>query len=61
MMYCMEFLEKNLDWLVDRITPRLPSFLIFDLPGQIELYINHDSLKNIIKALSKLNIQLCTV
>ena len=54
MLYSMEFLEKNVEWLIEKIKPKLSTLLIFDLPGQIELYINHDSLKNIINKLTKM-------
>jgi len=60
MIYCIEFLETNLDWLINKIEEmRNCRYFIFDLPGQVEIYSNHNSLKNIIKVLSKrLNIHL---
>ena len=60
MIYCMQFLEENIDWLVEKILLKKCRYFIFDMPGQVELYTNHDSLKNIIKKLhEKVNIQCC--
>lgn len=34
MIYCMEFLEENIEWLVSKIIEAKNSkYLIFDLPG----------------------------
>ena len=49
----MEFLEKNYAWLETRISEIKDHYLIFDLPGQIELYTNHYSLKNIIQKMTR--------
>lgn len=61
MIYCMEFLETNIDWLLGKfreVTDGTKYFII-DLPGQVEIYSNHSSLKNIMKKLEKeLNMSL---
>lgn len=51
MVYCMEFLEQNAEWLVTKLGEQEASFFIFDLPGQVELYTNHPSLKKLLKYL----------
>jgi len=61
MVYCMEYLEKNLDWLKEKLDHYKGHYFIFDLPGQVELYTHHDSLKNITETLTKLNYRLCAV
>lgn len=80
MLYCIEYLEKNVDWLIqelkrvmdeqgqgktgqlaghgDQETPIGPvsagfEYLIFDLPGQVELSTNHPALKRILETLEK--------
>ncbi|EST06462.1 hypothetical protein PSEUBRA_004362 [Kalmanozyma brasiliensis GHG001] len=80
MLYCIEYLEKNVDWLIqelkrvmddqrqgktgqiagqdDQETPVGPvgagfEYLIFDLPGQVELSTNHPALKRILETLEK--------
>lgn len=65
LIYCMEFLEANLDWLIDnleKITKNIDRpYLLFDLPGQVELYTHHNSVKNIIQKLLNLDYRLCCV
>lgn len=80
MLYCIEYLEKNVDWLIqelnrvmndqrqgktgqiaghgDQEAPVGPvsagfEYLIFDLPGQVELSTNHPALKRILETLEK--------
>ena len=37
LVYCIEYLEKNLDWFFDQLAPYVDSdhYFIFDLPGQV--------------------------
>ena len=35
LIYCMEYLEKNLDWLRQSLAPLKDKYLIFDFPGQV--------------------------
>ena len=35
-------------------------YILFDLPGQVELSTNHPSVKNIIRKLSKSGFRVCT-
>ena len=54
MLYCMEYLEANYDWLEDRLKELGgDAYVLFDLPGQVELSTNHHSLKRIIDKLGK--------
>lgn len=54
MLYCMEYLEKNFDWLEERLRDLgNDAYVMFDLPGQVELSTNHESLKNILDKISK--------
>ena len=54
MLYCMEYLEANYDWLEDRLEELgKEAYVLFDLPGQVELSTNHNSLKRIIERLGK--------
>jgi len=67
----MEYLELNLDWLIEKIKSHCFNsevdqannlqkdnypYLIFDNPGQIELYVHHNSLKNVIASLTKFKV-----
>lgn len=64
MLYCLEYLEANMDWLeeeLDRVlkeggwegVKREQAFVVFDTPGQVELSTDHGSLKRIVERLSK--------
>lgn len=35
MLYCLEYLEKNVDWLMEKIDGLSQKYLIFDFPGQV--------------------------
>lgn len=39
LMYCMEYLEKRLDWLLEKLRTLSDYYLIFDCPGQVYDYI----------------------
>ncbi|XP_054279299.1 GPN-loop GTPase 2 [Macrosteles quadrilineatus] len=61
LVYCMEYLEKNLDWLTNKLSQLSGHYFIFDCPGQVELYTHHNSMKNIMMKLKEMNFRLCTV
>jgi GTPase SAR1 family protein len=58
--FSMEYLQKNLKWLEFEISKfklqNKRTFFFFDLPGQIELFTHHKSLKHIIKKLNRSNL-----
>lgn len=54
MLYCMEYLEANYDWLEDRLKELGDEvYVLFDLPGQVELSTNHESVRRVIRRLTK--------
>ncbi|ODN80079.1 cytoplasmic protein [Cryptococcus wingfieldii CBS 7118] len=66
MLYCIEYLEANVDWLVERLDEVLREeggngYVVFDTPGQAELWTNHDSLKNVVDKLVKMDYRLAAV
>jgi len=59
MLYCMEYLEANFDWLESRLHELgKDAYVLFDIPGQVELGTNHESLKCIIQRLSKIGFRV---
>ncbi|CAD5124213.1 unnamed protein product [Dimorphilus gyrociliatus] len=60
LLYCMEYLDKNSKWLLNKIEELKDKYLIFDCPGQVELYTHLPAIKNVITLLSK-NIRLAAV
>lgn len=62
LIYCFEFLLENLDFLTDPLEEVTNEYLIvFDMPGQIELYTHVPILPNLVKTLMRgsLNINMC--
>jgi hypothetical protein len=64
MLYCLEYLEANMDWLEEELervleevgwteAKREEAFVVFDTPGQVELSTDHGSLKRIVERLGK--------
>ena len=37
LVYCMEFLEKNVDWLLKKILNLKEYYLLIDCPGQVNI------------------------
>ena len=59
LVYCMEFLEKNIDWLHSKLEPQLEcNYYLIDCPGQVELYTHNQSVKNIAAQLEKWGIRV---
>uniref|UniRef100_A0A8D0HS66 GPN-loop GTPase 2 n=1 Tax=Sphenodon punctatus TaxID=8508 RepID=A0A8D0HS66_SPHPU len=61
LIYCMEYLEANFDWLQEKLTKLKDHYFLFDCPGQVELYTHHSALKNVFAKLSKWNFRLAAV
>ncbi|XP_077984533.1 GPN-loop GTPase 2-like [Glandiceps talaboti] len=62
LIYCMEYLEKNSDWLNKQLQEHTKDkYLLFDCPGQVELYTHHSSMKVIAGLLQKWNYRLTAV
>lgn len=60
LIYSMEYLEANLDWLENKLKLHHDCYFLFDCPGQVELYTHHNSVKNIFAQLSKWNFRVGT-
>ncbi|PQQ10983.1 GPN-loop GTPase 2 [Prunus yedoensis var. nudiflora] len=63
LVYCMDYLEKNIDWLEAKLKPLIKDhYFLFDFPGQVELFFLHSSAKIVImKLVKKLNLRLTAV
>ncbi|KAH8176076.1 conserved hypothetical ATP binding protein [Sarocladium implicatum] len=54
LVYCFEFLMDNLDWLTEALESLTEDYLIiFDMPGQIELYTHIPILPTLMRFLSQ--------
>ena len=52
LVYCIEFLEANLDWLIDALERLKDCYVLIDMPGQVELYTHHYSVRNMLQKLT---------
>lgn len=60
LIYCFEYLLNNLDWLEEEIGDYNDEYLIFDCPGQIELYTHIPVLPTIARHLqTQMGFSLC--
>lgn len=52
LVYCMEFMLENIEWLEERLDAYIDNdYVVFDLPGQIELYTHFPFMKQLIRYL----------
>ncbi|KAJ3278691.1 ATP binding protein [Borealophlyctis nickersoniae] len=61
LIYCLEFLVNNMDWLEEELANYEDDYLIIDCPGQIELYTHYPIMKRIVEALQRLGYNVCGV
>ena len=63
LVYCMEFLEKNIDWLMNKIKKidAGKKYILIDCPGQVELYTHNNAIHSIVQKLEKNLTRLCAV
>jgi len=57
-LYALEELEHNLDWLRERLKKLGEDYVLFDCPGQVELFTHHDSLRKIFFAIQKMGYRV---
>ncbi|KAF2838863.1 ATP-binding domain-containing protein [Patellaria atrata CBS 101060] len=57
-LYALEELEDNIEWLEDGLKELGEDYVIFDCPGQVELFTHHASLRNIFFRLQKFGYRL---
>ncbi|CAM6109943.1 unnamed protein product [Calypogeia fissa] len=63
LVYCMEYLEDNLDdWLSEQLEDYIDDdYLVFDCPGQIELYSHIPVLRTFVDQLKRWDFNVCAV
>ena len=57
-LYALEELEQNIDWLTEQLKSLGEDYLLFDCPGQVELFTHHGSLRKIFFAFEKLGYRV---
>ena len=58
-LYALEELEQNFEWLAHGLKKLGEDYVLFDCPGQVELFTHHDSLRKIFFAIQKLGYRVC--
>ncbi|KAG8186854.1 hypothetical protein JTE90_024100 [Oedothorax gibbosus] len=61
LVFCMEYLAENLSWLSEQLGEENDDYVIFDCPGQIELYTHLDVMPRLVAHLQQLEFQVCSV
>lgn len=59
LLFCMEYLLQNQSWLEDKLNELVgqDDFVIFDCPGQIELYNDQGIFREVVKILQNYGTQ----
>lgn len=61
LVFAIEYLMKNLDWLAEKLGTTEDDYILFDTPGQIELISHLSVIKDLTKYLENLNFHICIV
>lgn len=57
-MFCLEYLLENIDWLTEKLEELKDHYILFDYPGQVELFTHHTAVKQILEKLQKLDYRV---
>ncbi|KAJ5690771.1 hypothetical protein N7462_005163 [Penicillium macrosclerotiorum] len=60
-LYALEELEENYSWLEEGLKELGDDYVLFDCPGQVELFTHHSSLRNIFFQIQKLGYRLIVI
>lgn len=61
LVFCMEYIVSNHDWLDENFAEYDDEYVIFDCPGQIELYTHMNVMKTFVEHLQRLDFRICAV
>jgi len=61
LVFCMEYLQQNFDWLKQELGEAEDDYFIFDCPGQIELYTHIPVMKELVHTLQSWDFSICGV
>ncbi|KYK68019.1 putative ATP binding protein, partial [Toxoplasma gondii TgCatPRC2] len=54
LLYCLEYLLVNIDWLTEKLTRDFKGhYILLDCPGQVEVYTHHECMQRIVQRLQK--------
>ncbi|CAF90882.1 unnamed protein product, partial [Tetraodon nigroviridis] len=61
LVFCMEYLANNLDWLEESLGHVDDDYILFDCPGQIELYTHLPVMRQLVERLQQWEFRVCGV
>jgi GTPase SAR1 family protein len=61
LMFCLEYLLDNIEWLTSDLGEYQDEFLIVDCPGQIELYTHSDIMSRIVSVFQMADYKPCGI
>ncbi|XP_039628088.1 GPN-loop GTPase 3 [Polypterus senegalus] len=61
LVFCMEYFANNFDWLEDCLGHEEDDYILFDCPGQIELYTHLPVMKHLVEQLQQWEFRVCGV
>jgi len=61
LVYCMEVLANNYEWLEKEISALGDTYLLVDCPGQVELYTANNAVKDVVSKLVQDDVRLAAV
>lgn len=61
LVFAMEFLLENLDWLEGVLGEDEDDYILFDCPGQIELYTHMPVMRKLVDQLQEWNFRVCGI
>lgn len=61
LVFCIEYLAENYEWLHDQLGEQNDDYILFDCPGQIELYTHLTAMKKLVRMLQQWNFNICSV
>jgi len=61
LVFSMEFLIENTDWLEEALGEEDDDYILFDCPGQIELYTHMNVMRKFVDVLQQWNFRVCGV
>ncbi|XP_072254130.1 GPN-loop GTPase 3 [Pyxicephalus adspersus] len=61
LVYCMEYFANNFDWLESCLGHTEDDYILFDCPGQIELYTHLPVMKYLVEQLQQWEFRVCGV
>merc|ERR1719334_3094819 len=61
LVFSMEFLIENTDWLEEALGEEDDDYILFDCPGQIELYTHMNVMRRLADLLQAANFRICGI